>query len=526
MNRCPAIPLLGLLVSLGAAAAGDGNRLTYLDEPANPYYAGLATSRLTTPQWIGEEGVEAAVVLAVDDMSDAVPYEAFLRPILERLKQIDGRAPLSIMTKTIDPQLPQLQVWLQEGLSIETHTKDHPCPCLQGGNLAAAKATFDASIDQLGQIPGNRPVAFRMPCCDSMNSVSPRFFAEMFRQRTPGNRYLTIDTSVFMLLTADDPELPRELVRDADGGEKFRKYIPSDRLMVNYVQDYPYPYVVDRLCWEFPCLMPSDWDAQHRNGKCSPLTVQDLKAAVDAVVVKQGVFSLCFHPHGWLSNQQVVELVDYAATRHGNKVKFLSFRDVQQRLDQHLLGGQPLRAADGRDNGVRVCDLNRDGLMDVIVGNEQVAQTRLWSPATKSWTTGAFPTRLVATRPDGSPADAGVRFGVLQSNGFASMVVRNDDTAGVLAFRRRNVGPRGCHGLGRPRLQRPGLHAGEWSGRRSAAARHRWGWQLRADRRESAAERRVRLERQRLVAVGSAPSRGFADRGHGGKRCRPAVRGH
>ena len=51
-------------------------------------------------------------------------------------------------------------------------------------------------------------------------------------------------------------------------------------------------------------------------------------------------------------------------------------------LEKNLLGGHPLRAADGQDNGVRVLDLNNDGYMDVVIGNENVRQTRLWSPDT------------------------------------------------------------------------------------------------------------------------------------------------
>ena len=35
------------------------------------------------------------------------------RPILERLKQIDGRAPVSIMTVSVEPHDPQLQAWLK-----------------------------------------------------------------------------------------------------------------------------------------------------------------------------------------------------------------------------------------------------------------------------------------------------------------------------------------------------------------------------------------------------------------------------
>ena len=71
--------------------ASDGNRLAYLDE-SDPYHVSLDFPRLTTPQWIGEKGVELAVVLSIDDMRDVGHYENYLRPIIERLKKIDGMA--------------------------------------------------------------------------------------------------------------------------------------------------------------------------------------------------------------------------------------------------------------------------------------------------------------------------------------------------------------------------------------------------------------------------------------------------
>src|SRR5881394_3930999 len=70
----------------------NGNRLAYLDE-SDPFYPGLRFPKLTTPQWIGEDGVDAVVILAIDDMRETPKYETFIRPILDRLKKIDGRAP-------------------------------------------------------------------------------------------------------------------------------------------------------------------------------------------------------------------------------------------------------------------------------------------------------------------------------------------------------------------------------------------------------------------------------------------------
>src|SRR5205807_1498605 len=98
----------------------------------------------------------------------------------------------------------------------------------------------------------------------------------------------------------------------------------------------------------------------------SPQTVSDFKQAIDAAVVKQGTFTLIFHPYKWIRNDQIVELVDYAVARHGKKIKFLNFREALARLNQNLLGGQSLRSPKGDDNGVRLLDLNCDGYLDVV----------------------------------------------------------------------------------------------------------------------------------------------------------------
>lgn len=396
--------------------AGD---FSYLHEN-NPWYPHTGFPKLTTPQWVGEEGVDAVVVLAIDDMRDTAKYEAYLRPILQRLKQIDGRAPVSIMTCNVKPDDPQLQTWLDEGLSIDVHTVDHPCPILQGGDLAKAKSTYDRCVDLLGQIPGNKPVAFRTPCCDSLNTVSPRFFAEIFNRKTDQGNFLSLSSSVFSLYTSADPEIPRELVTDADGKEKFRKYIPKGMKrngiaqdnFVNLIENYPYPYVINGLCWEFPCMVPSDWEAQFLQQPNNPKTVEDMKTALDITVLKKGVFNLVFHPHGWIKAEQIVELIDHAVTRHGKKVEFLTFREAHDRLNEHLLAGQSLRADDGSDHGLRILDVNNDGLMDVLIGNDRVQKTRIWDPTQNLWRDSSLPVSDLTT----------AKFGVLHEDGRATLM--------------------------------------------------------------------------------------------------------
>src|SRR5262245_5050101 len=301
-----------------AAKKPDGNRLAYLDGPLDPYYPHRDFPKLITPQWVGEDGVDCVVTLAIDDMRDSAKYEAYLRPILDRLKQIDGRAPVSIMSCRVDPADPQLQKWLKEGLSIEVHTYDHPCPLLQDGGLVKAKETYDKCVDLLNQIPNNKPVAFRMPCCDSKNTPSPRFWAEAFNKTTAKGNFLQIDSSVFNIITNKDKSLPKEITELPGGEERFRRYVPFTNF-VNTIEDYPYPYVIGGMCWEFPCVTPSDWSAQFVQKPNNPDTLRDWKLALDACVIKQGTFNLVFHPHGWIRNDQIVELIDHAVTKHGKR---------------------------------------------------------------------------------------------------------------------------------------------------------------------------------------------------------------
>lgn len=442
MNRFSFRPLklgqaLGLLGTFFAAihpglAQSQANRLAYLDGE-DPFYVGLSSPKLTTPQWVGEDGVETVVTLGIDDMRDHPRYESFCRPILERLKKIDGRAPLSIFCNSITPTEPHLQRWLEEGVTIEVHTLSHPCPILGGRNFVPAKNTYHGGVDLLNNIANNLPVAFRTPCCDSQNTPSPRVFSELMMRNNPAGQFLEMDTSVFNIFTTADKSIPSTLLTDADGKAKFEKYVPFDSYVVT-IENYPYPYAIGSSIWEMPCMVPSDWEAQHLHGNSNPVTVEDWKAAIDATVIKQGVFNFVFHPHGWVQNTQMIEWIDHITETHGNKVKFLNFREVRERLTKNLLGGHPLKAANGQDNGVRMLDINNDGFMDAIIGNEKLQQTRLWDPKAKRWNTSPFPFRLVAIDDDGKRTDAGARFGVLQPSGNASVFISNENTRGIWHF--------------------------------------------------------------------------------------------
>ena len=207
----------------------------------------------------------------------------------------------------------------------------------------------------MSSVPNNHPVAFRMPCCDSLNTPSPRFYAEIFNKKTTQGNWLAVDSSVFNLLTSNDTELPREAVVDTDGQDKFLKYIPADRSFVNTIENYPYPYVLGRLCWEFPCATPSDWEANHYHKPNNPITVRDWKAALDATVLKRGVFTMVFHPHGWIKNDQLVDLIDYAVAKYGKKIKFLTFREALERIDHKLTWLWRNRRPEKTDKDDRSC---------------------------------------------------------------------------------------------------------------------------------------------------------------------------
>jgi Polysaccharide deacetylase len=432
MRNVVAAVVLFLLPVLAHAQPGAGNRLAYLDE-VDPYYPHARFPKLITPQWVGEAGVDAVVVLAIDDMRDPKRYEAFLRPILRRLKEIDGRAPVSIMTNLVDPKDPQLQRWLKEGVSLECHTLDHPCPFFKDG-FGKARETYDKCVNLMHAIPNNKPVAFRMPCCDSLNTPSPRFYAEVFNKTTDKGKFLQIDSSVFNVFTANDSELPRELVLMPDGTERFRRYLPRDRSFVNSIEDYPYPYVIGRLCWQFPCMTPSDWQAQFLQKPNNPQTVKDWQAALDCTVIKKGVMTMVFHPHGWIRNDQIVELVDYTDKKYGKRVKFLNFGEALERLNKNLLRTDPVRNPEhGRDNGIRLADLNNDGFMAVVVSREEFSKskvlqkTHVWQPKLQTWYSMDFPELLVTVDKSetlmGSPPLVWLGcFGIFRGDGKASFV--------------------------------------------------------------------------------------------------------
>ena len=425
--------LSGVVNSRLPAADGD-NPYAYLDEYSSPYYPHTHFPKLTTPQWVGEPDIEAVIVLGIDDMRDTAKYEMYLRPILDRLKQIDGRAPVSIMTCQVDPSDPQLQSWLAEGLSFETHTVDHPCPCLQSGQLDQAKSTYDRCVDLVSAIPNNKPVAFRFPCMDSQNTPSPRAYAEIINQTTPAGNFLQASTSVVSVFTSRDPEIPRSITLNSEGEERFERYMPFPSF-VNKIENYPYPFVIGRKCWEFPCMIPDDWQGQNIQQPNNPRTVNDMLAAIDATVVKKGIANIVFHPYEWIRSEQIAEVVDRVHAKYGRRVKFLTFQECIERINSNLLLNQPLRrTADGGDNGVRILDLNLDGYLDVMIGNDQCQVARVWDPAGQQWQDISNPVKFISNEPGSDATTQGVQFGRFVAGKGVSVLINHEQDQSIYQF--------------------------------------------------------------------------------------------
>lgn len=381
---------------LTSAAAGD--RFAYLDED-DPYYPHGEFPKLTTPMWIGEPGVDAVICLTIDDMCRAFPegarpkgvptyarrprvYFDFLKPVANRLREIDGRAPISIFALQLEPDHPLVHEMLDLGMSIEAHTYTHPVPLMRAPEDAESPESLELpmrdfldSLENLSRIPDGAPVAFRVPGSDARNTPSPRFYTEILPRLTTEGSFLRMDSSIFMAFS--DPKL-----------NKFVDGIPFTKSFRNYVVDYPYPFVLNRTIWELPATIPGDAHGVHAYGRESDETVADWKRAIDRVVEMKGVYTLCFHPHGYIKSEQLVDLVDYANRKYGHRIRFLNCREIDDRLTDNLCNGIPLRDPNGTGNHLRLADVNADGFLDVLIGQ---GEARIWNVLNGKFDTTPMP---------------------------------------------------------------------------------------------------------------------------------------
>ena len=77
-----------------------------------------------------------------------------------------------------------MQTWLKEGLSIEVHTVDHPCPYFKPG-FAKAKETYDRCVDLHARDPEQQ--AGRAFACRAAIRSTRRargIWAEIFNKTT------------------------------------------------------------------------------------------------------------------------------------------------------------------------------------------------------------------------------------------------------------------------------------------------------------------------------------------------------
>src|SRR5207244_3819885 len=79
---------------------------------------------------------------------------------------------------------------------------------------------------------------------------------------------------------------------------------------------------------------------------------------------------------------------------------------------------------DGLDNGVRLLDVNNDGFMDVVIGNEVVMKTRLWNTASGTWNESATPDVFAGLNHAGGLTDIHPCFGVVRKDGAASLIAK------------------------------------------------------------------------------------------------------
>src|SRR6266446_2064744 len=137
-----------------------------------------------------------------------------------------------------------------------------------------------------------------------------------------------------------------------------------------------------------------------------------------------------FPPHGWSAPEQWVEFIGYAQEKYGQRVKFLTFREALERLEKNALAGHSLRAREfrvdplngkseanacnGRENGVALLDVDGDGFMDVMIGNNDRDVTRVWQPKQSRWSETGTPELLQTFHLDGRRDDYQIRFGVVR----------------------------------------------------------------------------------------------------------------
>ena len=319
----------------------------------NPFHPASKENPLTTPQWVGEKGVDAVIALSIDDFA-LDKKELFVQPrlrlrasapvsvkfdlsnVFDKLKSVnDDGAAITIMGEFYNGPKGLLfdfiEQWIQDGASLGAHTHTLIHDPTSGWSNVVNIANCVASLMATESMKYG---VMRLPGFDS-TSISCEDGFQKYMLRSPAS----VDSSVLNILK---------------GVTRLGTTFTSDK--PDYIVDYPYPYLLksclaNRLAgvapfWEIPCTAPTDWQAWHAlretkafkrvtDAEKDQMLVDDWKNSLDRVVELKGLLNLTFHPHGWISSEQVSQFIDYAVETYGNRVKFLNFEQCASRLDHY-----------------------------------------------------------------------------------------------------------------------------------------------------------------------------------------------
>ena len=192
---------------------------------------------------------------------------------------------------------PHLQSWLAEGVSLECHTYDSSLSAFAGKRFRGPGDVRSLRRPD-GEHSGQSAVAFRMPCCDSPTRPARGFSPNLQSHDVPGQ--LSVDRSLGVQpfhgrRSAVAPRhgarrpRPRDISPLLAGRPDVRE---SHRGLSVSVRHRPAVLGVSRRGAQRLDRAEADNRTAHRRSR--------LAEGVDATVVKQGIFTLVFHPHNWI----------------------------------------------------------------------------------------------------------------------------------------------------------------------------------------------------------------------------------
>jgi hypothetical protein len=281
---------------------------------------------MTTSKWVVNPKTEAVVLITVDDLRgnkfDGFTYfVARIALELERNKYQKNRVPSPITVFACDLyDISTEQIAGLENLcDVEVHTISHTCPLVstekgKEQGLIDARNEIQRSMQHISSSISRTPIAFRVPCCDSQNSV-PIELPELLSANN-----LSVDSSVCGVFTAKPGT-----------NTSGRKYLAPGFL--NFISDYPYPYLVAGRFWEIPFCSPSDYQSFAKK-ESAAVVLNDWKYALDQTVRMHGTMPLLVHNNDWVSLETISAFITYARERYGERIEFMTVREVYDLLQK------------------------------------------------------------------------------------------------------------------------------------------------------------------------------------------------